>query len=361
MIASTYASPAFILLPDGEIHVERRAAHSRTLTATVIDVDGSLAPSVTQQTFDPLQLPQMQVYFDIGWNDPLSGVAMTERIPVGRFVIQTATPSEMGDGSTIPITGVSRSSAAISRNKWVKPYNVPSSISYDKAIAAALTDRTLRGWQQQYRFETSTFDTAFGMTFGGDSRSDPWADLQQLADADGKELTEDALGAFVLRTPPDPTRAVPVWAYDELPGSGKIPNTLKRTVDVTQAYNGVILRSSASWLTVPVLSTMWDTDPSSPTYYLGPFGQNAFETDSAMVSTQQQGDLAAAAKYLSVGGITEQIDVEGRPNPAHEEADVVTAASEITGVNDVALLEAFTLPFDPTRTMPVTIRRRRRR
>lgn len=360
MIASSYSTPRIQLEHTGEIRVDRTAKHVRMLSATLIDIDGTFAPAVSQPIVDPLRRPQMQVYFRIGWNDPATGTAMTEDIPAGRFTITRTKDSEIGAGSEITIEGTSRSSSAIEQNTWLAPYNVPGVVGYDGAIRAALVDRSLPGWQQVFRFETSLTDTPIGMVFDG--VTDPWTELQQLAVTDGKELFDDQVGAFVLRTAPVAAGAAPVWAYDESVTSPRLRNTLSRDTDGTTIYNGVMLGSSGPWLPfADLVSVKWDEDPTSPTYYLGSFGRHPLRIDNFAAATQEQNDAACIAKFNDTIGVAEQIDAEALPNPAHDPGDIVTVASAATGLNDVAVLQSFTLPFDVTTSMPFTIKRRRTR
>lgn len=364
LVASTYSNPRIQLDPDAGddgIRVDRTAKHVRMLTATIVDVDGSLAPQINQPIIDPLRGPQIQAYFDIGWFDPPTGQAVVERIPAGRFLITRTTGTESGVGETIAIEGTSRSSKVVERNTWLAPYNVIPAVGYDQAIRAALIDRSYAGWIQQFRFEASAAVTPYGMVLGLDGSSDPWAELQQMAITDGRELLDDQLGGFLYRTPPSANGATSVWSYDESVSSPRLRNTVTRETDLDNAYNGVLLTGSAPWLTVPVSSVKWDEDPTSPTYFRGPFGQHPLSVDDVAVATQEQADAACIAKFNDVIGVTEQVGLEALPNPAHDPGDIVTVISSATGLADLAVLQAFTLPFDVEHSMPATIARRRSR
>lgn len=357
MIAATYSTPAvhLDLSNPGGISVDWTAKYVRSLTAQIVDKDGSLAPALDAPMVDPLRYPQLQSYFDIDWP---TNPGAPERIPAGRFLISRATGTEQGSGETIAIQGIARSGGLITNKTWLSPYNVPGGVPYSVAIRSALQDRSLPGWLQQFRFETSVTQSPFGMVFGGSGGSDPWTDLQQMAVADGKELLEDQVGSFVLRTPPKLDGAVPVATYDDV-NSTRVRNSAVRDIDSANAYNGVILRSSAPWLLVPVISVKWVDDPGSPLYYLGSFGMKPFQVDDATVATQDQADAACLVQFNKVTGVTEQISFSALPNPAHDPGDAIEIVSEATGVSDVALLRTFTLPFDVTQPMQATVQRRR--
>lgn len=359
MIAASYTTPRVALEPTGQISVDWTGKFVRSLSATVVDIDGQLAPAVDAPLVDPLRRPQLQSYFDIGWLDPLMGTQMSERIPSGRFVISRAQGTEVGSGETIAIEGTSRSGALITDNAWLAPYNVPGGVPYSVAIRTALQDRKLAGWLQLFRFETSVTQTPFGIVFGNSGGSDPWVDLQQMAVSDGRELLEDQVGSFVLRTPPTlDDGALPTASYNDV-NSPRLRSSATRDVDTANAYNGVILRSSAPWLLVPVISVRWVDDPGSPLYYLGPFGKKPFQVDDATVATQDQADAACLVKFNKVTGVTEQISFNALPNPAHDPGDPIEVVSAATGVSSVALLRSFVLPFDVTAPMPCTVQRRR--
>lgn len=355
MLASTYSTPRIKLDTDGAVTVDRNALHVRSFTATIVDRDGVLSPKIGQTKLDPLYRPHAQFYSEIGWIDAASDQRMTERIPIGRFLVDVNDVQEMGAGTVMALSGISAASGLIESNVWPGPYTVQQ-VSYSAAIAAAITDRA--SWTPQFRFESSSTIVPPGVVLGGSGSSDPWGDLQKLAEADGKELLDDALGAFILRTIPDPTLLDPTWSYDQQQPTLKLPNA-HRVIDSSKVYNGVILNASAPWLIYPIQSVVWDTDPNSPTYYKGKFGMRPFQLDDAIVASQAQADAAAAAKLVKVLGVSEDISSDAIPNPAHEPGDVVFAASAQLGMSDRALLDTFVIPFDVRKSMPVTVTRQR--
>lgn len=366
LLAATYAStrpggpPSIRLTGNGQISCDWTGTYTRSLSAEVVDVDGALAPALDAPALDPLHRPQWQAFFDIGWDDPATGVALTERIPAGRFVVTRTVDQEAGRGGTLQIEGTQRSGLLVADNAWLAPYNVVGGVPYSVAVIQALKDRTFAGWLQQFRFETSITETPFGMIFGNSGGSDPWSDLRQMAVSDGKELLEDQVGAFVYRTPPTvDSEVAPTAVYNDT-NSTRVRGSLARDIDAANSYNGVVLRSSAPWLFFPVIATKWVDDPADPLYYLGTFGKKPFQVDDATVASQDQANAACAVKFNKVTGVTEQITFDVVPNPAHDVGDLITVVSAATSVNDDALLQTFTLPFDVSAKMPVTVQRRRR-
>ena len=365
LIASTYGTPRIEMLGDGAITVERKALHTRVVSFSVIDTDGALIPTFEQRYLDPLYRPQVQFYFDVGWADETGD--HVERIPAGRFALDDNDAVEREGGALMQCTGTGRSSALVSQNPWTSPFPIPDGITWDAAIKLALGDRcgltiadpvtALSGWSPIFRFSPSTALTPKGIVLGGDSRSDPWAELQKFAEGDGKELIEDATGGFVLRPIPTTAGAV-VWHYDETEESTAL-GSMHRKMRVADVYNGVIVRCSAPWLLFPVTGVAWDTDPFSPTYYLGPFGMKPKLIDDAIASTVGQANAAAAVHLGATLGLVEEMPFDALTNPAHDPGDVVSIGSEALAVTDVALLDSFTLPFDVGRPMTVVVRRTR--
>lgn len=358
--ASTYSNPRLVATSDGEVVVDRTAVHTRSFSGTVVDPDGALTSGDRRTLLDPLYRPQLAISVDVGWRAPLTGEAAVERVPLGRFVLDEVGVEELGDHAVLQLSGVSAASALIADNAWSAPYTPPAG-TYSEAIAALLNDRASNaglGWLPALNLEGSSTALPQGLTIGGDGRSNPWDDARKLAEADGKELLTDAAGNVVLRSVPTVSPgATPVWEYSD--DSGTRLAGLRRSISAQNVYNGVIMTASAPWLIYPVQSVVWDTSVSSPTYYLGQFGKKPLEVSDAMVASQAQCDSAAAAKLKSVLGVAEDISFAALSNPAHEPGDIVRVASSAAGVDSLALLDKFSIPFDVRSPMRGTIRRQR--
>lgn len=362
LLASTYSTPRIELDSTGEIKVEKGAKHSRSFSAKVLDPEGLLVPEDDMGWLDPLTRPQLQFYFDIGWEDDFGG--HVERIPTGRFTLDRNQVEETGgEGAIMSITGNSRSSTSIQDNAWLQPYQMRNGVNWDYAILLALQDRRLDGWVQQFRFESSVTNMPLGVQLVPTEGSDPWADLQAMAVSDAKELLEDALGAFLLRTPADVTTLTDkdaVCQYVEAIGSASHEIGTTRDIDISKALNGAIVRGNAPWLLSPVIGVAWDDDSGSPTYYKGKFGRRAQTFDDSTVGDETQANAVARQKLAKILGVSEQVDFQTLPNPAHEPGDVIKVVFSGSKVDALVVLQSFTLPFDVGATMPVTINRVRK-
>lgn len=356
LIATSYADTGRIEVLSVEVVVERRAKFARSFTAEVVDVDGLFVPAYDAATLDPLARPQIVFSWEVFWHDETGD--HSEPVPLGRFVVEeNLSKAPGGDGALLTISGRQRC-VLISENPWTAPYEISAGITYPEAIEAILVDRAV-GWTPVVRADVGTEVTPAGIVLGGDDRSDPWADAQKLAEADGMELFEDATGAFVLRRIPDPKNGTPVWTFDESEESSMLPDESRR-VSSAEMHNGVIVRGSAPWLLFPVQGIAWDDDPQSPTYYQGPFGRKPKQVDDAQVASEEHANETAAALLPDVLGVTEEVPFHALPNPALDQGDIVRLVSSALKVDDVALIESLRVTSDPSASFDGTIRRQRR-
>ena len=150
---------------------------------------------------------------------------------------------------------------------------------------------------------------------------DPWADgVEKLADAIGAEVYADPIGRFIIRSTPV-LEADPVWVVD----SGATGVLIKANLEATRerVYNAVIATGERVDGASPVWAKVVDYDPTSPTFYGGPFGKKPRFYSSPLLRTTDQATLAAEALLARVRGYSCSVTVEAVPNPALEPGDVV--------------------------------------
>lgn len=352
VVGGTDVRPTLHLV-SGAVDVDRSASHTRSFRATVVDESGAWLPGALGEQgkmLDPLYRPEFRLTRGIAHDGYREGWQL------GRFVIEGSKISETTEGVvTAELSG--RAQSALLDDPLDAPYTVNRATS-DEAIKALLAYACRGRFPIEFAFVTTTYEVPDMMLDVGAS---PWETARKWASDAGLELYQSAGGPFVLRKVPDPLNDPVVWSYDEQRGSMQLAAGASRDVSSDKGYNGVVLTASGPWLIVPLRAEAWDTDPNSPTYYLGPFGKKAFSYDDATVTSQSQCDEAAAAKLRNVLGVLEEVHVDALVNPAHEEGDVIEVVNTKVGVADRAVLESFTISLSATDSMPISVRRQRRR
>ena len=352
-VAGTDLNPPMVIT-DGSVTVDRTAEHSRSISLTIVDTDGSWVPRDDQERLDPAFTPLVEVWRGVQW-----AVGSWEW-SLGTFVLDTCTVEEQGLGAVVITASGQIISALVASNRFTAPYAISSTSLYSDVIKDIITDR-LSPWgiDPVFAFETSTV-LCPDMALEDDERDNPWIACQHLALADGKELLCVPPNVFVLRTVPDVKTSPAVLTLDASDGSLLLDTGNTRTITAKEAYNGVIVNGSAPWLISPVQGIAWDTNPDSNTYYLGPFGQRAKTISDAMVATDAQAQAAAEKQLPNYLGALEEGTLNIIPCCALDAGDVLSVDDVALGMTDRVMLERFSISLNIQAPMPLTIKRTRR-
>lgn len=184
-----------------------------------------------------------------------------------------------------------------------------------------------------------------------DIDKDRWAAVEQLADSIAAEAFFDQRGQLVVR--PQPTLADPtVWVVATGDGGVMVKRSDQQTRDLV--YNAVVASGARTDGTPPVTVTVTDSDPSSPTYWGGPFGKKARFYASPLLLTTLQATSAGQALLERVKGMQASVDLEALCNPGLEAGDVVLVKGART--REAHILDKFTVPLDPRTTQQLSTR-----
>lgn len=260
-----------------------------------------------------------------------------------------------GGGSTggalsILISGVDQS-RQVSRNTWQDVYYIPANTNYATAIRQIIDNR-LPGLQ--YNFQSTPMKTP-KIILGTQLGNDPWQDAQDMATAIGFELFFDAGGACTLREVPNPATGQSVWTFTDQ--ANPTIAQLDRTLTDQTTYNYVIVYGESVDNTVPVQAVAFDNDPSSPTYYLGPYGIVSTTFQSPLITTTAQAQAAANALLLAVKGASENVALTVVPNPALEPGDVVTVEVGDAQISGTFLINDIQTPLSAAQGQTLTVYR----
>lgn len=155
-----------------------------------------------------------------------------------------------------------------------------------------------------------------------------WDAIDALATSIDAEVYADHRGYFVIRDIPSLTNNYPAYVIRRGPGGTLSEVKVKNTRD--RVYNAVVALGQSSDPNIPpVWGWAYDSDPSSPTYYYGDFGQvpkffsSQFLTTVDQCTAVAQNQLAealAANRAMSLTSLSltflepgDVIDVEAEP------------------------------------------------
>lgn len=307
----------------------------------------TLETSVALWPVDPrsiLQVTGTEIQVDYGIVIP--GRTDPEWVPLIRGLVSKATRRRpIPSSGTLTVQLVDRS-ARVAQDKFTSPAST---------VSGALTVVEIRRLIQE-----SLGTSVAVVDYTGSTRVAPvmqiererWADgVERLADSISAEVFFDPTGSGVIRA--QPTLADPaVWVV----ASGAGGTLIERgdELDRDAVYNGVVVRGERTDGTAPVTATVWDTDPASPTYYLGPLGRKPREYSSPLLTTVAQCQAAGAAILARYRGANAKVSISTIVNPALEAGDVITLRDE--GTTQAHIIDKVTVPLSPGGLQPLETR-----
>lgn len=306
---------------------------------------GTLLTSLALWPVDPrsvIQVTGTEIQIDYGIVIPGVG---TEWVPLIRGLISKASKKRpLPSDGTLPLQLVDRA-AKVAQDKLLTP---------GQTVSGALTTVEIRRLIQE---SLGTGVAVVDQT--GSSKIAPvmeiakerWAEgVEVLADSIGAEVFADPQGTFVIR--PQPTLAdVPVWVANTGPRGVVLGR--EDELDRDAIYNGVIVRGERTDGTAPVTATVWDTDPTSPTYYLGPLGRKPREYSSPLLTTVAQCQAAGAAILARYKGANAKVSLSLLVNPALEAGDVISVPDDGAKAH---IIDKVVVPLSPTSAPPLETR-----
>lgn len=324
----------------GSVTVDQRRAIQRSTSGlAVADPTGELTPTDAADLLSPFAGNRVRLW---------RGIALPagdELVLLGTFTITDATVDRGPDGVTIDLDCADLA-YLLAASTLDAPYITGSGEAADAARNLLLSRYT------SVDLDITSTDTA-AQPVVLDVGADPWAAARKIMAAAGHVLYADTEGTIRNQPIPDPDGATPVVTY----GQGQADSPYfgsQRPYSQRDAYTGVTVVGENSNLTTPVLATVWDTDPQSPTYYLGPLGRRPKVVNDALVGSNAQAEARATAELRQLIGYGDALELKILPNPAHEPFDVIGVdVPEFTGT---LLLDSFTVPLQATDLMQATAR-----
>lgn len=331
----------------GNVQEDATADVRRRCSITCVDATGDLTPRGAEDLLTPYGT-ELRPYRGVRYDD-----GTEELMPLGVFRIsQSDVDDSVGGSPDIRIEAFDRS-RTIQRNKFVEPYVIEEGTNVVEAIKA-LVQRTFV--DAEFDAISSTITTSGPTVF--DTNTDPWQAIQTLAKSIGCEAFYDANGLFVIAPPVD-IDAMPSPDFTFIEGHGcTMTNIATKFTD--EAFNGIVLTGeSVGDEEEPVRAVVWDDEPTSPTYHLGPFGEHPEFITDQNVKTEAEAENAARALLQERLGATSQVSITAWPNPALYVGGVVEVRRERSGIDGLYVVDAVTTPLDAKTAGSYTVRQRR--
>lgn len=359
----------------GSVSVDETAEIRRTCTLTVAGIP-ALIPQYLGDLLHPASCNELHISRGVVYAD-----GTTEFAQLGVFRMTKPVITDDDVNPTITINGQDRASV-VARMSWQAPYTIPAGNNIAAAIQQAMNSRLPF---LQYNFQNITVSTqdeagqTFGTPFtyntlvlgadmvtGSGETSDPMEDLIIFAASAGCELFFDVYGVCTLRPIINPLTTDVIDLVHFVEGANCTMTTVTETLDESAACNGVIVYCNGTGAALPFVVSVWDTNPGSPTYYLGPWGQVPYIITTTVLptATQSAAVARAAAQNYAYGqlqlilGAFDDVSLTAVPNPALREGDCVQVTRTRVRIDDPYVISTMTIPLDPLAEMDITFRPR---
>lgn len=333
-----------LIIVDGNVTVQDTDIR-RTATISALDPTGTLTPSTASDLIAPNGNE-----FSLFRGVTFEATGLTELAPLGVFRIMDAKIYDSGAGFKIDIEGSDRA-VKVQLAKFTQELAIPAGTGYGTAIATVIAGG-YPGVTFNFVATSSTTPALYFKT--GDDR---WAAARKMAQSIGCDLYFDALGICTLTPVPVLSSAsVAVATYAEGPTSMLL--YLNRRLTAQGVYSHVIGSGENNSTTAPVRAEALDTNPASPTYYLGPFG-DVVDTSllgSSLITSASQCQAAVNARLQKVVGFPDLVEMQGIVNAAHEVGDVIQITRARSKVNSKYLIDKCTIPMTQDRPMAISCR-----
>ena len=324
----TASNGTTLSVEDGSVDMDATRNITRTASLT-------LTPTATLSAigvYNLVMTPGIEITIRRGLI--INGAA--EYVTLGVFTTDSADFSIDVEG-TISWTGSDRSKR-ISRARFVNAYKIVKNTALATAGANLLLNRYA---ETVYNFSNVLDTIEHKVVYDAGDQSDPWASARKLFSDHGYDLHFDGDGTAVAQVVPDPATTDPVFDFGAGETNLVLDGVISGTLEAT--YNGVVATGEGSGNTTPKRAVVWDTDPTSPTYFQGGFGQIPYFYSSPLLTTVAKCTTAATAILALLKGNTSQISWSAVTNPALQPLDVI--AITYNGVTSRFVIDALTIPL----------------
>lgn len=312
---------------EGSVTIDDVAVR-RKCNLTLADADGLLTPRTAADLLAP-KGTEMRVARGLQLAD-----GSVEWVPLGVFGISKPQVQASSDGGAqLSLEGHDRVDA-VKLRRFPAPWAITKGTPTTTAIVNIVTSR----------LDVPVRVTATGSTTPEvvyDALSDPWVAVEELAAADSLVAYFDPMGTLVV----GPDEQVET-GLTYSPGRSSFLLDAARGFDSANSYSGVVVTGEHPDET-PVRVELWDTDPTSPTYYLGPFGKRPYGFDSELITSVAMANKAAATILPRVRRIPQSATMNTVGHIGHDVGDVIVLEDPRTLTSGRWRISGGTVPLRP--------------
>jgi hypothetical protein len=302
----------------------------RELHITFVDADGVLTPASARDMLAP---KGTEIRVSRGLWIPSRGDY--EWIPLGVFGVVKPQVRSHSEGTVLTVKGFDRVDA-IRRRRFTTPWSIAKGTLVETAIANIVTSRLSVPVKITPTGRTTT-EVVYGVL------ADPWDAIRDLCTAASMNAYFDPLGSLVIGPAGDVDTGI---TYDSGNETSLLMN-VQREIDADTTYSGVIVRAEHPDQPT-ITATAWDMNPNSPTYSLGPFGQQPYGYNSSLITTQAQANAVAANLLPKVTQMAQEIEIYTLGTPGHDIDDTFTVIDPRSRTNGQYTVISATVPLRPT-------------
>ena len=321
---------------DGKVSIDDVAVR-RQADVTIADPDGFLTPREARDLLSP-KGTELRLWrgLDVASaaTSPTAIGRHTEWVPLGVFGLSVP-EVKVGEnsGTTVSLKAHDRVNT-VKLRRFDKPWVIAKGTPTTTAIASIVTSR-LSVPVRISPSGTTTPEVVY------EALSDPWAAVQELAAADSLVAFFDPMGTLVIGPDVDSETGV---KYEV--GERSLLLSTSRAMDASETYSGVIVTGEHPD-EKPIRVELWDTDPASPTYYLGPFGKRPFGFSSELMTSVAQASKAAATILPRVKRIPQTATMTTVGHVGHDVGDVVEVVDPRTSTSGRWRVAGGSVPLRP--------------
>lgn len=313
------------VVDSGSVDIDEVAVR-RSLDLRIVDADGTLTPGTARDLLAP-KGTEIRVYKGLDVNGTI------EYVPLGVFGVDKPVISAHRNGTTVSIKAYDRVDA-VRKRRFTSPYT----IAKDTPTYQAITDIVTSRLSVPVRV-TTTGHTTPEVVY--DELGDPWDAVRDLAEADSLVAYFDPLGTLVV----EPDAEVDTGITYQ-PGEDSLLVDSERTLLADKTYSGVIVKGEHPDYP-PVRYELWDTDPTSPTYSLGPFGRRPYGFTSSLITSAAMAQESAETIFARVTRMRQELVLSVLGHPGHDVGDVVTVVDPKSKTSGRYVIVGGTVPIRP--------------
>jgi hypothetical protein len=266
----------------------------------------------------------------------IESIGTRERIQVGEYQVASYKRTNRGTVSTT-LKGLEN---FLIEAQFIRPRTPP----YGAGTLATITDlitEVLPTAEVVVQCSTDRLITATGAW-----DKDRWGEaITKLAGSVNAEVFAGYDGRFYIVDAPD--LATLTGQYRIAGGPGGILVTEDRSDTRDGVYNAVSVAANSSDQTVPPLwAWAYDSDPASPTYFYGPYGQKVRFYSSQFFTEESQCQAYAQRLLAESLAPNQTLSIGTLPIPFLEGGDAVTVVSEQGYPTGDYLINKTTVPLD---------------